>query len=93
MSQKGYKTTTLRPHSDEPLAPCIPVYFIFADNEAIGVVAETLKLKLALSCGIRFGTTTVDPDELVLGIILIETVFAWSAVPKQKSRTHLVRFL
>jgi hypothetical protein len=36
---------------------------MFVDNETVGMVGEALKLKLALSCGIRFGDTAVDSDE------------------------------
>lgn len=71
-----------RLHSDEPFAPCILVNFHLADLETVRIVAKAIELKLTYSCCFRFGGAAVDPNKLVVGIVLIETIFDWSAVPE-----------
>jgi hypothetical protein len=58
--------------------------------EAIGIIAEARELEFALFCSIRLRSAAVHADQLVIGVVLINTTLAWSAVPKQKNRTHLV---
>jgi hypothetical protein len=67
---------------DEPFAPGIFVDYVFGSLETVRIVAEALELKLALSCSIRLGSATVDSDEFVFCIVLIDTVLDWSAMPK-----------
>ena len=62
-SRREQKRLHLRIDSDEAFAPSIFVNLHFADLEKVGVVAKVVKLELAQSCLLRFGSSAVDPDE------------------------------